>query len=101
KPANTEDSERTIIDTIVNHATVDPLEWVEQREYLNFIQSELMKALTRLEWSVFCFYVQGWSYAEISLQIGRHEMSIDNVLQRIKRKVTEIFEEPEPMQTLA
>src|SRR5699024_11141455 len=73
KPANTEDSERTIIDTIVNQATVDPSEWVEQREYLDYIQNELMKALTKLEWSVFCFYVQGWSYAEISLQIGRHE----------------------------
>lgn len=101
KPANTEDSERTIIDTIVNQATVDPSEWVEQREYLDYIQNELMKALTKLEWSVFCFYVQGWSYAEISLQIGRHEKSIDNALQRIKKKVTEIFEVPESIQTLA
>src|SRR5699024_12536029 len=94
-------SEITIIYTIVNQSTVYTSEWVDQIEYLDYIQNELMKALTKLEWSVFCFYVQGWFYAEISLQIGRHEKSIDNALQRIKKKVTEIFEVPESIQTLA
>lgn len=98
KPANMEDSERTIIETIVNDATVEPLLWLEKREQINHVKSELMKALTKLEWEVFRLYVQGWSYEEISERIGRHEKSIDNALQRVKRKVTELFEETVPMQ---
>jgi RNA polymerase sporulation-specific sigma factor len=38
-------------------------------------------------------YVEGKSYQEIGEQLGRHVKSIDNALQRIKRKVDQHLHE--------
>ena len=39
------------------------------------------------------YYIQGKSYAEISEEMGRHVKSIDNALQRIKRKLLKYLKE--------
>ena len=43
--------------------------------------------LSSLEVEVLGLYVEGKSYQEIGEQLGRHVKSIDNALQRIKRKL--------------
>jgi RNA polymerase sporulation-specific sigma factor len=43
--------------------------------------------LSGLEVDVLRLYVEGKTYQEIGEQLGRHVKSIDNALQRIKRKV--------------
>jgi RNA polymerase sporulation-specific sigma factor len=49
---------------------------------------EMMAAmLSGLEVDVLQLYVVGKSYQEIGEQLGRHVKSIDNALQRIKRKL--------------
>ena len=45
------------------------------------------RLLSSLEVEVLRLYVEGKSYQEISTQLGRHTKSIDNALQRIKRKL--------------
>jgi RNA polymerase sporulation-specific sigma factor len=43
--------------------------------------------LTELEGSVLSLYMDGKSYEEIAGALGNHVKSIDNALQRIKRKL--------------
>ena len=43
--------------------------------------------LSDLEWEVFMNYLDGKSYQETAAELNRHIKSIDNALQRVKRKV--------------
>jgi RNA polymerase sporulation-specific sigma factor len=45
------------------------------------------KILSDLEWEVFMSYLEGKSYQETAQELHRHIKSIDNALQRVKRKV--------------
>jgi RNA polymerase sporulation-specific sigma factor len=47
----------------------------------------MAEMLSGLEVDVLRLYVSGKSYQEIGEELGRHVKSIDNALQRIKRKV--------------
>lgn len=91
KPVHEEESDRILLDTIDNYEAVDPHELLVSREKYQVIRETLMKALTKLEWDVLCLYIQGLTYEEIAANIGRHEKSIDNALQRIKRKVEQLI----------
>lgn len=95
KPIQEDESERTLLETIENNESTEPLYLLEKKEQLLFLQRQLVKALTRLEWNVLYHYLQGLMYEEIAEQIGRHEKSIDNALQRIKRKVELLIKENE------
>lgn len=43
--------------------------------------------LSDLEWKVLMSYLDGKSYQEIAVELDRHIKSIDNALQRVKRKL--------------
>jgi len=43
--------------------------------------------LSELEWKVLMAYLDGKSYQEIAFELSRHVKSIDNALQRVKRKL--------------
>lgn len=92
KPVHDESSDRTLLDMIDSEESIDPEALLVHREKYQYIQSQLMKALTRLEWDVLCLYLQGCSYEEIAERLGRQEKSIDNALQRVKRKVGQLIE---------
>ena len=53
----------------------------------DFIRKGFREALSTFEASVLRLYVQGCSYQEIADELGRHAKSVDNALQRIKRKM--------------
>lgn len=65
----------------------DPVDAVIAGEQLAGIRARLTEMLSGLEVEVLRLYVEGRSYEEISLQLGRHVKSVDNALQRIKRKL--------------
>lgn len=87
KPIQDDEPERMLLETIINGDEIWPLEQIERKEQLHLIQSELMKTLTELEWGVLGYYLQGWTYKEVSGHLDRSEKAIDNALQRIKKKV--------------
>ena len=68
-------------------AAAGPRDYVLNKERVQVLKTELMKALTRLEWEVLAMYVQGFSYEEIALALHRSTKSIDNALQRVKRTI--------------
>jgi RNA polymerase sporulation-specific sigma factor len=76
------------VDEILNdHRGVDPADEVISHELIKAIRGAIRESLSGLELDVLRLYVQGKSYEEIGRQLGRQTKSIDNALQRIKRKL--------------
>jgi RNA polymerase sporulation-specific sigma factor len=82
-----ETSERPVEELLPNHRGPDPVERVVSEERVRALRRSLGEMLSRFEVEVLRLYVEGKSYQEIGLQLDRHVKSIDNALQRIKRKL--------------
>ena len=93
RPIYDEDSDRTLLDVITEEAPTNPEEMLIDREDLSVIEGRIGEMLSDLEKQVLVRYVEGKSYAEISEEMGRHVKSIDNALQRIKRKLLKYLKE--------
>ncbi|GLC29833.1 RNA polymerase sporulation sigma factor SigH [Clostridium omnivorum] len=87
KPIYDEESDRTLIDILSEAKVSDPEELVISREELSHIESEIGEILSDLELEVLSSYLDGKSYQEIACDLNRHAKSIDNALQRVKRKL--------------
>lgn len=87
KPIYEEDSERTLLDVLAGFKITDPEELVISQEEKERIESEMERVLSRLELNVLNSYLDGKSYQEIACDLDRHAKSIDNALQRVKRKL--------------
>lgn len=93
KPIYDEESDRTLLDVISGHKVTDPEELVISKEELGHIEKKIGEILSKLEWNVLMLYLQGRSYQEIAYELNRHVKSIDNALQRVKRKLEKYLEE--------
>jgi len=87
KPIYDEDSDRTLLDVISGTKITDPEELVINREEFGDIEEKMCEILSDLEWRVLMSYLDGKSYQEIACDLNRHVKSIDNALQRVKRKL--------------
>jgi RNA polymerase sigma-H factor len=89
-------SERSGDDLLEGHHAPDPADQVVARERMARLRSSMAEMLSGLEVEVLSLYVEGRSYQEIGMQLRRHVKSIDNALQRIKRKLdTHLADEAE------
>src|SRR5690625_5339621 len=92
KPLRDEDKDRTLMDVLVGTNDIDPQELLINRENLGDMQMRLSQVLSGLEKEVLQLYLEGRTYQEISEDLNRHEQSIDNALQRVKRKLEQLLE---------
>jgi len=81
------DQDRVLVDVLATHASADPVELVISSEEVRSMQTSFSEILSDLEAHVLHMYLEGKSYQEIAAGLKRHVKSIDNALQRIKRKV--------------
>jgi RNA polymerase sporulation-specific sigma factor len=79
--------EHTVERLLDDHNVADPAEEVVCSERMGAMRASMAKLLSGLEVDVLRLYVEGRSYQEIGDELGRHVKSIDNALQRIKRKL--------------
>jgi len=79
--------ERSVEDLLDDHYVADPAETVISNERMASMRRSMAEMLSGLEVDVLRLYVEGKSYQEIGEHLGRHVKSIDNALQRIKRKL--------------
>ena len=93
KPIYEEDSDRTLLDVITEEGMSNPEEMIIDREDLSMIEGKIGQMLSDLEKDVLVRYMEGKSYVEIADEMHRHVKSIDNALQRIKRKLLKYLEE--------
>lgn len=96
KPIYDEDSERTLIDVIEgSKANETPENMLINREKYVAMELKLSQSLSSLEKKVLHLYLDGQSYQEISKELNRHVKSIDNALQRVKKKLEKLMESRE------
>jgi len=92
KPIYDEDSDRTLMDVISGAKIMDPEELLIHRERFSNIEDKMTELLSDLERKVLALYLDGRTYQEISDELDRHVKSIDNALQRVKRKLERYLE---------
>ena len=92
KPIYDEDSDRTLLDVLSGARISDPEELVISHEEFIDIEQKMEEILSDLEWRVLMSYLDGKSYQEIAVDLHRQVKSIDNALQRVKRKLEKYME---------
>ena len=92
KPLYGEESDRTLLDVIEGRVT-NPEDLFIGQEDVSHIQEQIGTVLSDLEQQVLAAFLDGKSYQEIAVMLGRHVKSIDNALQRVKRKLMHFLEE--------
>ncbi|WP_126939069.1 RNA polymerase sporulation sigma factor SigH [Veillonella sp. VA142] len=90
KPAY-DDSERTLIEVLETEKNLDPQEVVINREQYALIKEVMEAVLSPLEWDVLRGYMDAKSYQEMAEEYHRSVKSIDNALQRVKKKMEVYF----------
>ncbi len=93
KPLYDEESDRTLMDVIMEGNSGNPEDMIINQESLGNIHQKINEVLSGLEQEVLLAYLDGKSYQEIAESLGRHVKSIDNALQRVKRKLEKYLEE--------
>jgi RNA polymerase sporulation-specific sigma factor len=86
---NGDDSGERAVEELIhtNRQGNDPADRVVADERFGVMRDRMAEVLSGLEIDVLTLYVEGKSYQEIGDHLGRHVKSIDNALQRIKRKL--------------
>jgi len=87
KPIYNGDSERTLLDVLKGKRSMNPETLYISREEVTSIKEKIGKILSKFEWEVLTCYLAGESYQEIATDLNKPVKSIDNALQRVKKKI--------------
>ena len=95
KPVYEEESEQTYMDFLQSSSgsLLNPEALLIGQENKSFLEDQMVKNLSSFETRVLVLYLQGRSYFEISRVLDKPEKSIDNALQRVKKKLERFLEE--------
>ncbi len=80
------DEETSLLDTFDSHQVEDPLETITKQEYYKSVELAIDKSLSKFEKQVLNRYIQGESYIQIAEKLDTPVKSIDNAIQRIRKK---------------
>ena len=82
-----EDEEaETIIDVFESNLAEDPLDTITKKEYYLSVESAIDKSLSDFEKKVLNRFAKGESYVQIAEKLNTPVKSIDNAIQRIRKK---------------
>ncbi len=87
QPVSDDDSEQTLLDVVASDFSSDPAQLLISRESVESIEAKIRVLLSDFELKVLQMHIDGRNYHEIAKDLDRHAKSIDNALQRIKRKL--------------
>jgi len=90
KPIYDEESDRTLLDVLKGGKLSNPEALFISNETYDLIETEISSMLSELEFDVLQEYLEGKSYQKIADSLDKHVKSVDNALQRVKRKL-EVF----------
>ena len=88
----TVEAERTLIEMLSSAKVTNPEDLIISQEELDDIERNIGHILSELEWEVLEGYLDGRSYQEMAEVTDRSVKSIDNALQRVKRKLEKYLE---------
>ncbi len=81
-----ENDDTTVIEVLDTNFVEDPLDTITKREYMEFVENRIEKNLSGFEKQVLDRYIQGESYVDIASKLNSPVKSIDNAIQRIRKK---------------
>ena len=97
RPIYDEESDRTLMDVLSEVQMAGPEELLISQEDYSSVENRISEVLSDLEMEVLTSYLEGKSYPEIAHDLNRHVKSIDNALQRVKRKLEKSLDiHPDP-----
>ncbi|BAK81802.1 RNA polymerase sporulation sigma factor SigH [Candidatus Arthromitus sp. SFB-rat-Yit] len=91
KPIYDDESDKTLLDITESLRISDPEDLFVDKEQINEIERHVLRNLSRYEKIVLHYYIIGRSYQQIAYLLDRQPKSIDNAIQRIKRKLLKCF----------
>lgn len=90
-----ENDDTSVMEVLDTKFVEDPLDTITKKEYLEFIESKIDKNLSLFEKQVLNRYIQGETYVDIASKLNSPVKSIDNAIQRIRKKATKCLSEEE------
>ncbi|MBQ7410986.1 MAG: RNA polymerase sporulation sigma factor SigH [Clostridia bacterium] len=81
-----ENEDTTVMEILDTNVVEDPLDTITKREYMEFVENRIEKNLSGFEKQVLSRYIQGESYVDIANKLNSPVKSIDNAIQRIRKK---------------
>lgn len=91
--AGDEEDAITLMDTLRDSENQNPELMMIDKEDLERLKKHMKESLSELEWKVLALHTQGKNYHEIAKEMNKSPKSIDNALQRIKRKISERYKD--------
>ncbi|MBK5231791.1 MAG: RNA polymerase sporulation sigma factor SigH [Thermoleophilia bacterium] len=91
-PAANSESDTTMEEILPGPTAFDPVNQAISSEELGSLVSCLRASLSEMESSVLGYYLEDRSYEEVALMLGCDTKTVDNALQRVKRKVSRHLE---------
>ena len=88
-----ENEDSSLLDVFDAHQMEDPLDTITKKEYYKTVENAIDKALSDFEKQVLNRYMQGESYIQIAEKLDAPVKSIDNAIQRIRKKAIKNIEE--------
>ncbi len=76
---------------LISDKNFDPEKNYIEMEAENELKRKIEQKLSDFEHKILILYLQGFSYYDISLKTNKKEKSIDNAIQRIRKKLTEFI----------
>ena len=81
-----EDEDTTVLEVFDSHQTEDPLDTITKKEYYKRVEEAIDKNLSDFEKQVLARFIKGESYVQIAEKLDTPVKSIDNAIQRIRKK---------------
>lgn len=81
-----EDEDSSLLEVFDAHQMEDPLDTITKKEYYQIVENAIDKSLSDFEKQVLNRYMQGESYVQIAEKLDTPVKSIDNAIQRIRKK---------------
>ena len=81
-----DDNEKTLLDVLNNKMAEDPLDTLTKKEYYSNVENAIDKSLSDFEKQVLKKFIKGDSYVKIAKDLESPVKSVDNAIQRIRKK---------------
>lgn len=81
-----DEDDTSMLDIFDSHTTEDPLDTITKKEYYKRIEDAIDQNLSDFEKKVLAKFVKGESYVNIAQELDTPVKSIDNAIQRIRKK---------------
>ena len=81
-----DDEDTSILEVFDSHTTEDPLDTITKKEYYKRVEDAIDKSLSDFEKQVLARFIKGESYVTIAEKLDTQVKSVDNAIQRIRKK---------------